>query len=108
MAGPSEPERTAHLVARIRSQLSELRSGYDQLRTAPEPRSADLEGLIAGIDGRCEAWTAVVAELLVRDPGPETIRTLEALEIELRRLAVLRSRALALDAAAPAPTRRKR
>jgi hypothetical protein len=79
-------------------QLATVRSEYERLSTGPDQRADELNELIASMDALFDAWTALIAEFLANpELVPEMPHELRDVEALLRRLAVLRSKALALQ-----------
>jgi hypothetical protein len=84
-------------------QLATVRSEYERLSSASEQRAEEVRELIASMDALFDAWTALIGEFLA---NPELVvempqeRERRAVGALLRRLAVLRSKALALELAA--------
>lgn len=82
-------------------QLATVRAEYERLSAATEQSTDEVRQLIASMDALFEAWTALIAEFLASpELVPEIPQERRAVGAMLRRLAVLRSKALALELAA--------
>jgi hypothetical protein len=90
-------------------QLAGVCSEYERLSALPVQQPDEVHQLIAWLDALFEAWTALVAEFLI-EPSliPEMSPERRAIGPRLHRLAVLRSKVIALQLTAhgvPVPRR---
>lgn len=88
-------------------QLATVRAEYERLSAATEQPKDEVCQLISSMDALFEAWTALIAEFLANpEASPDVPEERRAVGAMLRRLAVLRSKALVLELAANgAPSR---